>query len=196
MVSFSDVAAIVLAAGLSRRAAPQHKLLLPAPDGSGRTVVRATVESVCAAGFGEVIVVIGHGRERIENALAGLPVRCVFAPDFAGGMGHSLAAGLRAAGAATRGFAIVPGDLPELTSSLVRRTVEYFVAEAGRSHVIPTAAGVRGHPVILGTWLRSQVESLTGDVGARFLLQDPVEAARTRLLEVGDRAILRDVDVA
>jgi molybdenum cofactor cytidylyltransferase len=192
----ADLVAIVLAAGLSRRAAPHHKLLLPAPDGSGRPVVRATVEALDSVGWAEVIVVTGHERERVEAALAGLAVRCVFAAEFAAGMGHSLAAGVRAAPAATRGFAVVPGDLPGLTGELVRQVVECFASERREYHVIPMAAGARGHPVVLGAWLRPQLEALTGEVGARGLLAMPAEAARCCFLEVGDAAILRDVDQA
>jgi molybdenum cofactor cytidylyltransferase len=190
------VTAIVLAAGLSRRAAPQHKLLLPAPDGSGRVVVRATVEAICGGGFADVIIVTGHECARIEAALDGLPVRCVFATDFAGGMGNSLAAGVRAARTETLGFAVVPGDLPELTSPLVRTIVACFASEGCRHHVIPMAGGARGHPVVLGAWLRPQLETLAGDAGARHLLMSPGEAAQCCYLEVGDRAILRDVDTA
>lgn len=194
--SAAAITAIVLAAGLSRRAAPHHKLLLPAPDGSGRVVVRATVEAMCGAGCGEVIVVTGHERARLEAALDGLSVRCVFAPDFADGMGRSLAAGVRAAAADVRGFAITPADLPGLTGALARSIVGCFVAGRCAHHVLPMAAGARGHPVVLGAWLRPQLEALAGDTGARHLLAAPVERVRSMYVEVGDEAILRDVDRA
>lgn len=194
MDAFAQLTAIVLAAGLSRRMAPRHKLLLPAPDGSGRPVIAATVAAVTAAGFGEVIVVTGHEHERIEAAIAGAPVRCVFAADFALGMGHSLAAGVKAARADAAGFVVVPGDLPELTADVVQLVAECFVSEQGRYHVIPMATGARGHPVILGAWLRPQLETLTGDTGARHLLSSPGEIAQCCFLEVRDPAILRDVD--
>ncbi|MBE2214271.1 MAG: nucleotidyltransferase family protein [Opitutaceae bacterium] len=190
--------AIILAAGLSRRAAPRHKLLLPAPDGSGRTVVRATVEAFCGAAphLAEIVVVTGHARAEIEAALAGLPVRGVFASDFAQGMGHSLAAGVRATNPDTPGFLVSPGDLPGLGPALVARVAA--AANAGeppfRRHIVPTADGRRGHPVFLGSWLREALSKLTGDMGARLLLQLPRERSRTDLLEVRDEAILRDVD--
>ena len=84
-VALSDLSAVVLAAGLSRRAAPHNKLLFPF---GGDTVVRATVHAFCGAGLGEVLVVTGHQREPVEAALAGLPVRIVFAEDFAAGHGE------------------------------------------------------------------------------------------------------------
>jgi molybdenum cofactor cytidylyltransferase len=156
--------------------------------------VRATVEAVCGAGCGEIIVVTGHARARIAAALDGLPVRFVFAADFAGGMGHSLAAGARAATANARGFIVTPADLPDLRSEIVRQIVECFVSGRGEYHVIPMASGARGHPVVIGAWLRPQLESLTGDAGARHLLAGPAELPRCCFLEVGHPAILRDVD--
>lgn len=189
--NLEGLTAIVLAAGLSRRAAPHNKLLLPAARGS---VVHVTVEAICAAGFSEVIVVLGHERERVGAALAGLAIRGVFAPDYALGMGHSLAAGVRAAIPGAAGFAITPGDLPYLTGALVRQIARQFHARGDTHHVIPTARGERGHPVIIGGWLRAQLAALTGDRGARSLLMSEDERARCQFLEVNDAAILRDID--
>lgn len=187
---------LILAAGLSRRAAPRHKLLVPAPDGSGRPVIRATAEAMCAARaqLAELIVVVGHERGRIEAALAGLPVRFVFAAGFAQGMGHSLAAGVRAADADTVGFLVTPGDLPLLSGALVARVASAAAASAHARHVVPTADGRRGHPVFLASTMREALAALTGDTGARTLLAAGPERDRVDFLELGDAAILRDVD--
>jgi hypothetical protein len=47
---------------------------------------------------------------------------------------------------------------------------------------------------VLGAGLRSSLEALTGDAGARGLLAMPAEAARCCFLEVGNPAVIRDVD--
>jgi molybdenum cofactor cytidylyltransferase len=185
------VTGIVLAAGLSRRAAPANKLLL---SSGHETVVRSTVAAMCEAGFDDVVVVTGHDRDRIQGALGGMPVRFAFAARFGEGMGHSLAAGIIATPPTAGGFAVCPGDLPRLSAPLVRRIAERFAEAGGRRHVIPTAGGRRGHPVILGAWLRDELMLLTGDHGARALLARPVELARCDFLEVHDPAIYADVD--
>ena len=159
-------------------------------------VVRSTAEAVAAAHFDEVIIVTGHQHELIETALAGLPVGFVHAPDYAGGMGHSLAAGVRAAAPAAVGFAVIPGDLPFLSAPLIRKVMDCFLEKSAVCHIIPVADGQRGHPVILGAWLRPQLEKLTGEAGARFLLAIPEESARCVFLDVGDPTIQRDVDRA
>ncbi len=159
-------------------------------------MVRATLEAICGASerFAAVLVVTGHARGSIEAELADLDAAFVFAPDFAQGMGHSLAAGVRAANPDTPGYLVTPGDLPALTPALVAQVAVAAARRAHRRHIVPTARGRRGHPVFLGAWLREALSTLTGDTGARVLLQQPAERSRTDLLEVGDEAILRDVD--
>jgi len=118
--SFPRISGIILAAGFSRRAAPKNKLLLPA--GNGIPVVRGVAAAFCAAGLDEVIVVTGHQAELIAQAVSGLPVRLVAAADFAQGMGHSLAAGIRAASPDCHGFLVSPGDLTGMHAGLVQFT--------------------------------------------------------------------------
>jgi len=79
------VSAVVLAAGASTRMGRQ-KLLLPL---GGETIVGRVVKAVCAAGFDEVLVVVGSEHEQVVRALEGLPVRHAVNPDYATGMGSS-----------------------------------------------------------------------------------------------------------
>lgn len=186
----NELSAIVLAAGLSRRAQPSNKLLL---ERSGKCVIRSVVEAVECAGFGETLVVVGHAYERIEAALQGLAVRFVYAPEYAKGMGHSLAAGIRASKNEASGFVITVGDLPELRPEHVGIVADAFIAHRGQMHCIPICKGQPGHPVVLGAWLRPELEALEGDSGAKALLKQPDEAQR--ILNVsGDPAMVADLD--
>ena len=183
---------VVLAAGRSLRAAPANKLLLPAPD--GRPVVRVVAEALCAAGLGEVVVVTGYQADQVAAAVAGLPVRLALSPDFAAGLGHSVAAGIRAARAGATGFLICPGDLPGMTAEIVLKVASAFSSAAGAHNIVPIAGGDRGHPVALVAALRRDLVALTGDQGARVLLDRPEEQARTMFIDVGSDAIHADND--
>ena len=79
------ISAVVLAAGASTRMGVQ-KLLLPL---DGEPLVRRAVRQVCAAGFDDVLVVLGSHHQATLAALDGLPVRHALNPDFASGMGSS-----------------------------------------------------------------------------------------------------------
>jgi molybdenum cofactor cytidylyltransferase len=79
------VSGVVLAAGASTRMGTQ-KLLLPFGD---EPLVRRAVRQVCAAGFDDVLVVLGSSHEATLAALEGLPVRHAVNLQFASGMGSS-----------------------------------------------------------------------------------------------------------
>src|SRR5262249_22248058 len=87
------IAAVVLAAGRSTRMGGPNKLLA---EIRGRPLVRITVETALASRADPVIVVTGHERDRVEQALAGLDVRLVHNPDYADGLSTSLKAGIAA----------------------------------------------------------------------------------------------------
>ena len=79
------ISAVVLAAGASTRMGRQ-KLLLPFGD---EPLVRRAVRQVLAAGFDDVLVVLGSEHEATRAALEGLAVRHAINTQFASGMGGS-----------------------------------------------------------------------------------------------------------
>src|SRR5690242_19117683 len=100
------VAAIVLAAGESRRMG-QLKPLLPFGP---RTVIETVVASLSASRVGEILVVTGHRSEEVEAALAQAPVRVVRNPDYRRGMLSSVQRGVAAAPAETTWFLVALAD--------------------------------------------------------------------------------------
>ena len=101
-----NIAAVVLAAGRSTRMGAINKLIA---EIGGKPLVRIAAEQALASRAKPVIVVTGHERERVELALAGLPVRFVHNPDYADGLGTSLKAGIAAVPQDGRRGGRVPG---------------------------------------------------------------------------------------
>ena len=95
----------MLAAGRSTRMGGPNKLVA---EIGGKPLVRIAAEQALASRAKPVIVVTGHQRERVEAALAGLPVRLVHNPDFAQGLGTSVRAGIAAVPASEDGAVILP----------------------------------------------------------------------------------------
>jgi molybdenum cofactor cytidylyltransferase len=128
------VSAVVLAAGASTRMGRQ-KLLLPL---GGEALVSRTVRLVAEAGFGEVLVVVGHEHEAIVEALDGLAVRHVLNPEYRTGMGSSFRAAVGALGESDAAmFALA--DQPLLAPSHYRRLLETY--EAGRPGIVSVRYG-------------------------------------------------------
>src|SRR6516162_7098517 len=72
-------AAVLLAAGLSRRMAGRNKLLI---EILGEPLVRRSAKVYLAAGA-DVYVVLGHEGDLVREALAGLPLSFVENPQYA-----------------------------------------------------------------------------------------------------------------
>lgn len=183
---------IIPAAGFSRRAPSGNKLLEKLAG--GETVLQRVAGLLVGLGAQELIVVTGHQATAVAESLQGMPLRCVHAEHHAQGMGASLAAGVRACAAEAEGFLVCPGDLPWLQAQTVVAVRDAFVARKGLLHVVPVKEGRRGHPVVLGAWLRPGLEALSGDEGARRLLAAEAERGRVFELCVSDEGIHRDVD--
>jgi molybdenum cofactor cytidylyltransferase len=163
-----NISAIVLAAGTSKRFGAENKLLI---DWGGKPMIRHVVETVLAADPGEVVVVTGHEADRIESALAGLPVRFAFNERYQEGMGTSIACGVRAASPHTYGFLIALGDMPNLKQDHYHALIARFRDVGGMSAVISQGGQVLTCPAIFPSGSRSQLAGLAGDKGARAVWQ-------------------------
>lgn len=182
-------AAIVLAAGRSTRMGGPNKLLA---DVGGRPMVRIAVEQALASKAKPLIVVTGHERERIEAALAGLPVTFIHNPDFADGLSTSLKAGVAALPPDVDGVIVCLGDMPQVDAMLIDRLLASFDPERGAFVVVPTIAGKRGNPVVWSRRFFAELSALDGDVGARHVISAYPEAVVE--VPVDGNAALTDVD--
>jgi molybdenum cofactor cytidylyltransferase len=184
-----NVAAVVLAAGRSSRMSGSNKLL---EQIGGRPLVRIVVDAVLGSRARPVIVVTGHQRERVEAALAGLPVQFADNPQFADGLGTSLKAGIAMLPAETDGVIICLGDMPQVDATLIDRLVGAFDPDKGALVVVPTIEGKRGNPVVWSRRFFPDLMAVEGDVGARYLIGRYAEAV-TEVALAGNAA-LTDVD--
>jgi molybdenum cofactor cytidylyltransferase len=187
-----SVAAVVLAAGRSRRMAPLNKLLIA--DSSGKPMIARVVDEVLASHARPVIVVIGHERDRVEEALAGRPVLFTYAEDYGQGLSASLKAGLAALPPEAEGVMVCLGDMPLVTGDMLDRLVSAFDPEEGRAIVLPTYRGKQGNPMIWARRFVPQMMAITGDVGARHLLGANLDVVHE--VEMSSDAVLRDFDTA
>ncbi len=183
------VAAVVLAAGQSRRMGGPNKLLI---EVGGKTMVRRAVEAALSARCTPVVVVTGHMREQVEAALNGLPVRFVHNLAYGDGLSTSLRAGIGALPESVDAAVVCLGDMPRVTGRLVSALIGAFNPTEGRSIVVPTHAGKRGNPVLWAREFFAEMRDLAGDVGAKGLIgrHDDVLAE----VELADDASLVDVD--
>jgi molybdenum cofactor cytidylyltransferase len=183
------IAALVLAAGQSRRMGARNKLLASI-DGAPM-VVRAVDAAVAGVNAG-VYVVTGHEHQQVARALAGRDVQVVHNPRYAEGLSTSLARGLAALGPEVDGALICLGDMPRVTTAHIEKLVEAFDPLEGRAICVPLWDGKRGHPVLWARRFFSEMADIKGDVGARHLLGEYAELVSE--IPVADDGVLLDVD--
>ena len=183
------IAAIVLAAGQSRRMGNANKLLEPV---SGKPMMLHAVDAALGSKADPVIVVTGHEPERIEETVKGRNVSMVHNPDYASGLSTSLRAALSILDDDIEGIVVCLGDMPAVTADHIGRLIEAFDPEAGRSIIVPTVGGKRGNPVLWHRRFFDQMAGISGDVGARHLIGENEDS----LIEVpmDDAAVLEDLD--
>jgi molybdenum cofactor cytidylyltransferase len=183
------IATVLLAAGRSTRMGGPNKLVA---EIGGKPLVRIAAEQALASRAKPVIVVTGHQRDRVEAALAGLPVRFVHNPDFAQGLGTSLRTGIAAVPPEADGAIVCLGDMPQVDAALIDRLVVAFDPGKGALVVMPTIDGKRGNPVLWSRRFFPELMAIEGDVGARNLISRYSEAVAE--VPVSGNAALVDVD--
>jgi molybdenum cofactor cytidylyltransferase len=169
----NDVAAIILAAGRSTRfAGDQQGTTKLTAELHGKPLVRHVADTALGSAARPVIVVTGHARELVQDALAGLPLKFVHNKDYATGLASSLRIGIAAVPASASGAIILLGDMPLVAADLIDQLVRRFEQTSEADAIVPVTKGRRGNPVLLARSLFPAAAELTGDEGARRLLQE------------------------
>ena len=178
---------LILAAGAARRMLGVDKLLEPVGD---QPLLRQIAARAVATGL-PVTIALPPDRPLRGAALDGLELARIMVPDPTPGLSASLRAGLSAV---PEGVAVLLllADLPEITTE----DLCLMVAEQTRQpDVILRAtdqAGRPGHPVIFPPWARDDLLQITGDEGARQVLQR--HAARLRQIPLPGSHATTDLD--
>ena len=186
------VGAVVLAAGLSRRAGGTNKLLATF---GGTAMVTRTVDAVLAAPVRPVVVVLGHQESAVRAALAGREVTFTYNPRYTDGLSTSLRQGLdalRVADPAADGVLVCLGDMPLVRAAHMERLVSAFSPEDARAVCVPTHCGSQGNPVLWGRQFFDEIGGLSGDTGARQLIRAHPDSVAEVAMD--DDAVLMDVD--
>lgn len=180
------VAAIVLAAGSSRRMGT-NKLLLPL---EGEPLVRRTVRRCLAADFDRVVVVLGHESARVRAALDGLACETVENADHARGVGTSIRAGIGFVAEAVDAAAVVLADMPYVTTDMLRTVTSWY--RATRPPVVVSEYGsVQAPPTLYDRALFARLLAIADDSGGKAVAQN---LAALRVTVAFPESARRDLD--
>jgi len=200
--------AVILAAGKSTRFGSDKRQFRLA---GGKPMLDTTLATYAVA-FGEICLVLKPSDENWASQLteahpayaphAGsasaqtsgnsrlTKLHTVYAPDSALGMGHSLAAGVRA-GRRLDVLFVALADMPDVHVETL--TALKAAVTGPKSIVQPIYGGAPGHPVGFGSHYFGALERLTGDTGAKPVLIANWD--RIKRVETDDPGVTRDYDV-
>jgi molybdenum cofactor cytidylyltransferase len=136
--------------------------------------------------------VLGNQAGDVDAALGRLPVERVMNPDFAEGLATSLIRGLAALPADIDGVIICLGDMPLIAGRDLDRLIAAFNPLEGRAIVVPTRHGRRGNPVLWSRQFFAEMMALSGDAGARRLIDEHADLVAE--VEMDSDAIFIDID--
>jgi len=191
-----DIAAIVLAAGASRRFG-SDKLSHPVTLHGAILPLAAHSLMPWLEMFGHITVVIRPGSDTfcssIEIALGNsksAQIRWIECEDAAQGMAASLVCGVRA-NLSAAGWLIGLADMPAVPKAAIAGV--HNALSAGAFLAAPLRDDRRGHPVGFAAGYRDELLALRGDTGARHIVERDV----SQLVEVGidDAGIFADIDI-
>ena len=143
------------------------KVLLP---WHGQPLIRHIAQIALAAHLEQVIVVTGNEAAAVAQALEDIPVEVVHNDHYHEGLSGSLRVGIGALGSDIAAALVMLGDQPLLTAEVIDRLVECY-EQGGALIVAPFADGQRGNPVLFDRKFFTELQAITGDQGARTVLQ-------------------------
>lgn len=163
------VSVIILAAGAARRM-NQAKMLLPFEE---HTILETIIGKAKEIKPDHICVVTGYYHNQIVAKVSDHEICFVYNEQWEQGMSTSIKKGL---GFLTSQDSNIPqllimvADQPYISTSLLQKMLQLQI-QSNKSIVAACYAGVAGTPVLFQSKHFSNLEKLTGDKGARSILQ-------------------------
>lgn len=178
-----EIGIIMLAAGSGRRFGSDKR---QARLETGKTLLETTLTTVPSC-LNRRILVLRPGDEKLAENIDSSWKICI-APDPDSGMAGSLATGIEAA-REWKGALIALADMPYITANTFETLQKALTTHA---IVVPLFQSQRGNPVAFRNAYFQEIGSLSGDRGARGLLEK--YEADCLFLETGDEGVIQDID--
>ncbi|AGB41025.1 putative MobA-like protein [Halobacteroides halobius DSM 5150] len=183
------VSAIVLAAGMSTRLdKDKSKQLLSLGK---KTIIETVINKLLASEVEEIIVVVGYQAGMIRSLIQSKEVKICYNKDYKLGQSTSLKKGLLSIASNCKAILCVLADQPLVRKETINQLITEFKVE-GELIVAPEYKEHRGNPVLFSADLKSEMLKISGDRGARDLIDK--YRKQSKLIKVDDQGVIFDVD--
>jgi CTP:molybdopterin cytidylyltransferase MocA len=187
------IAGLIPAAGHSRRML-RPKLALPV---AGRTVLEHVVDALRQAGVVPVLVVLGPHVADLAGPARAAQAEVLLLPEPTPDMRATVEHGLTWLETHFRpgpddAWLLIPADHPTLDDGLVYQVATAWLASPGRSIVVPTWQGQRGHPTLVAWQHVPGIRAHPAGAGLNTYFR--LHAEVTLELPVDSAAVVEDLD--
>jgi molybdenum cofactor cytidylyltransferase len=183
-------AVVLLAAGASTRLGRPKQLV----SYGGRSLLRHAAETACAAIADQVVFVLGHEATRMREELHGLRGRIVENREWTSGVSSSVRAALASLGPDIEAVLLMVCDQPAVTTPHLDALIR-ALPQAGVCPVASSYSGTIGVPAIFPRALFGELMSLSGDAGAKRILEARLPSVTLIPLHGGEIDIDSDADL-
>ena len=186
------VSCLLLAAGLSSRMTIGNKLLLKIKN---ITIIEITIENLILCNIDNLYVILGHQSSLFTKILEKFNVPLVINKSYKEGMSSSIKKGIQTIDARSDGVMICLADMPRIdtnTYNTLIKTFKTFYSKKNPLIVIPEHNRENGNPVIFSDHFFSYLKNITGDKGAKVLIEKNKKYIKK--VNILDNSILKDVD--
>ena len=164
------IAAILLAAGQSKRMIDENKL---SKKFQNTPLINHSIKNILSSHVDELIIVVGYQKEIIENLIEkNNKIKITFNKNFKTGMASSIKVGLSLLSKKTEAFFICLGDMPMINKKIYNQLISY---KNKKDIIVPTYNGIQGNPVLFPKFMKPSIMSINGDVGAKKILEQNKE---------------------
>lgn len=180
---------IITAAGMSTRQ-KSNKLLMKIDN---KIVIEKTIETFINFDF-EIIVVLGHQKEKLEPILLdkfGDKIIITINAEYKRGISLSLKSGLLVANNHSDYYWFCNGDKPFIKTQTIKKIMANMAKENPKI-LVPRYRNSIGHPTIFHREIISNFFNISGDVGGIQLINENFE--NVSFINVNDRGIILDMD--
>ena len=185
----TDVTIIIPAAGASRRMRGRDKLL---EHVDGMPLLRIITDRALTL-TDDVIVTLPELDGARAQTLKALPITQVKVANPQEGMAASLRAAAPHVSGMAKGVMVLPADMPDLNTADLAEVIRAFDKAQCDAIIQGTSAdNTPGHPVVFPMDLVSEFAGLSGDTGARSIVQ--ANKHRVRRVALPDNNAITDLD--
>lgn len=190
MSELSRVAALLLAAGRSRRMGAFKPLL---PFGRNHTVAQTCVANLREAGIERIVIVVGHREEDVRQNLSHFDIHFAVNREAESEMTVSIKRGIERLPDDFTDVLIHLVDLPGVSGETIREIASAPPVIEGKPRlIVPEYGGRGGHPVLIDLTYRTELLNLDPTRGLRSLFDE--QHGLVRRLTVNSPYIIRDMD--